>query len=252
MRRNLGFLGSAFLILTLQAAAQEKPAADDFKFTSGQSVYVIAVKSPAKPGIETWEKLNRNMPKPPNHHQTHASSFGNDPLGRQTLEREIKERPLLEKSQSERTTLDRTEPIRRVLPPPDPELKQLVEEEFRKQKKFKLADSPETADFIFFANGQYIYTISATGNQGRSSGMISIAGGQGDSSLALNTLAKLSLAAIPASDYHQWQSDIPNLFEKAKWQEEVWGEFRRDRETRYTAPSAKNLVQQFHKHAVKK
>lgn len=242
MRRNLAFLGCAFLTLTLQAASQEKLAADNFKFTAGQSLYVIAVKSAVKPGIETWEKLNRNMPNPPNHVQTRASSFGNDPLGRQTLE----------KSPTERTTLDRTEPIRRVLPPSDPELKQMVEEEFRKQKKFKLVDSPEAADFIFFVNGEYIYTISATGSQGRSSGMVSIAGGQGDSSMELNTLAKLRTAAISLSDYREWQSDVAHLFEKAKWTEELWGEFRRDREMRYEAPSAKKLVQQFHKQALKK
>lgn len=247
MRRPIFFAVALFWLLPVMA---QQPAAQEFKFAVNQSVYVIAVKSPAPPGPDTWRQLNRSLPMPPGAGSAQASSQ-NAPSGRQTLERPQNERPTLEKSQTERTTLERDAPIRRMLPPIETGLKKSVEEEFLKQKKFKLADSPETADFIFFAHGEYVYSLIAASGRG-GGGVIFGSSMQGDTSMELNTLARLSVAAIPASEYRQWQSDIPNLFEKARWQEVAWGQFHRDQEMRYEDPPTKKLVQQFHKQALKK
>jgi hypothetical protein len=237
--RKIIFLFTACWLLTLSSSAQQ-PAVQEFKFTANQSVYVIAVKSAAPRDPSVWMQLHRNS-MPPGQVQTRASSQ-TDPSGRATLER----------SATERNTLEREAPIRRVLPPIEPGLQKLIAEEFLKQKKFKLADSPETADFIFFAHGEYIYSfIAANGKQG-GGGVVFGSTSHGDTNVELNTLAKLSVAAIPASDYRQWQSDVANLFEKAKWQEVVWGEFRRDGQLSYQEPPTKKLVQQFHKQALKK
>lgn len=238
MRRRLIVLGVVFLILSLAVAAQEKPAAGEFKFTANQSVYVIAVKSPAPRDVTTWLMLRRNLPN------VQAVTRGSSPNN-------SSDRSTLERSPTERATLERDVPIRRLLPPIEPELQKLVEQEFLKQKKFKLADSPETADFVFFAHGEYVFSMFASNGGGGGSGFVALSG-QGDTSLELNTLAKLSLAAIPVSDYRQWQSDVPNLFEKAKWRDEAWGEIRHDGQRAYEAPSAKKMVQQFHKQALKK
>lgn len=239
MRKTTIFATAFFLLLVTRASTQEKPPVSEFQFAANQSVYVIAVKSPAPIDRSTWEKLNRNLPK-----RNQSSSFpsNNDSSGRATLQR----------TQPERQTLERNEPTRRVLPPPEPQLKKMIEEEFLKQKKFKLAESPETADLILFAHGEYIYSFAATADRGRGTVIIATSGGGDGNTADLNTLARLSVAAIAASDYRQWQSDVAHLFEKAKWQEEVWGEFRREGNKPFDEPSAQKLVQQFHKQALKK
>lgn len=237
MRKYIIVLGFVLLILALPVVAQEKPATQDFKFTPGQSVYIIAVKSPAPRDVTTWLMLRRNLP---NVQAVTRNPAPNDSSDRATLE----------KLPAERATLERNVPIRRLLPPVEPELQKLVEQEFLKQKKFKLADSPETADFVFFAHGEYVFSVFAS-HGGGYTGSVAVSG-QGDTSVELNTLAKLSVAAIPASDYRQWQSDVPHLFEKAKWRDELWGEIRQASQRIYEEPSAKKLVQQFHKQALKK
>jgi len=61
------------------------------------------------------------------------------------------ERPTLDRPVTQRPTLD-PEPV--AMPAwtinPDPDLKKVVEGELQKQKKFKIADSAETADFILW------------------------------------------------------------------------------------------------------
>ena len=235
------FLLTVFWLLTLLATAQE-PAAQSFNFAANQSVYVIAVKSSVPHDPNIWLQLHRKTAQfPPGFGQRNTSSQ-TDSSGRATLER----------SPTERTTLERETSTRRVLPPPEPQLKKLIEEEFLKQKKFKLADSPENAHFIFFAHGEYIFSfISSNGNR-RGGGVVIGAAAQDDSNTELNTLARLNLAAIPASEYRQWNSDVANLFEKAKWREVALGEFRSDPQPSYQEPPTKKLVQQFHKQALKK
>ena len=237
MRRAV-FLLAVFWLLTPFATAQE-PAAQPFNFAANQSVYIIAVKTPAPKDPSIWMQLHRNNTRPPSHIPTQAGSQ-NNPSGRATLER----------SATERATLERETPLRRILPPTEPQLKKLVEEEFLKQKKFRLADSPETADFIFFAHGEY--TFSLIQRNGRGGGVVILGTGQGDTHMELNTLARLNLAAIPAAEYRKWQSDIASLFEKAKWREVTLGEFRTDPQPNYQEPPTKKLVQQFHKQALKK
>lgn len=239
MRKRTIIFGVIFLILALPVAAQEKPATQDFKFTANQSVYVIAVKSAAPRDATTWLMLRRNLPN--------VQAVTRNPAPNNSSDRTT-----LEKLLAERSTLERDVPIRRLLPPVEPELQKLVEQEFLKQKKFKLADSPETADFVFFAHGEYVYAMFASNSRGGGSGFTTFSSRQSDNSMELNTLAKLSVAAIPASDYRQWQSDVPHLFEKAKWRDELWGEIRQDSQRIYEEPSAKKLAQQFHKQALKK
>ncbi len=239
--RRTPFLLAVFWLLTPLATAQE-PAAQPFNFSANQSVYVIAVKSAVPRDANVWMQLHRKMTQfPPGFGQPNASSQ-TDSSGRATLER----------SPTERTTLERETPIRRVLPPPEPQLKKLIQDEFLKQKKFKLADSPENADFIFFAHGEYIFSFISPNGNGRGGGGVIGAAAQDDANTELNTLARLNLAAIPASEYRQWNSDVASLFEKAKWREVALGEFRRDQTIKFEEPPTKKLVQQFHKQALKK
>ncbi len=235
------FLLAVFWLLTPLATAQE-PAAKEFNFAANQSVYIIAVKSAVPHDPSIWMQLHRKTTQfPPGFGQPNASSQTNS-SGRATLER----------SPTERTTLERETPVRRVLPPPEPKLKKLIEDEFLKQKKFKLADSPENADFVFFAQGEYIFSFVSLNNNGRGGGVVIGAAAQDDANTELNTLARLNLAAIPASEYRQWNSDVTSLFEKAKWREVALGEFRREQSMKYEEPPTKKLVQQFHKQALKK
>lgn len=239
MRRTI-FLVAVFCLSVLHVAAQQ-PVAQEFSFAANQSVYVIAVKSPAPQDQYTWLQLRRNLPN---------AQVANVPTG--TWGNDTNNRTTLEKSPTERPTLERETPLRRSLPPIEPQLKKLIEEEFLKQKKFKLADSPQTADFIFFAHGEYVFSFFVGGGKSSGGTGVVIMSGQGDTNMELNTLAKLSLAAIPVSDYRHWQSDVASLFEKAKWRETVWGEIRRDLHTHYEEPPTKKLVQQFHKQVLKK
>lgn len=235
MRNNSITLVLLLCLAGINVGAQEKPAAGAPQFHPGQSVYVIAVKSRAPLGRSLWQNLNRNQVKTGRGPIIHAPASDS--------------RPTLERGEAERPTLERTVPSRRVLPPEEPTLKKLIEDEFLKQKNFTLASSPETADFIFFASAEYFHFESM--RQGTSVAAIGLMT-LGDDNLELNALAKLNIAAITATDYREWQSDIPHLFEKAKWQEEAWGEFRPNRDKPYEEPSAKKLVQKFHKQAVKK
>lgn len=237
MRRTI-FLVIVFCLSVLTVAAQE-PATQEFNFAANQSVYVIAVKTPVPQDPSVWMQLHRNNTRPPGFIHTPASSQNDS------------KRATLERAPEERTTLERETPLRRALPPAEPQLKKLVEEEFLKQKKFRLADSPETADFIFFAHGEYTFSFIQTNGRGGSVVLFG-ASGQGDTSMELNTLARLNLAAIPAAEYRQWKSDIADLFEKAKWREVAWGEVRSNPQFSYQEPPTKKLIQQFHKQALKK
>lgn len=231
MRRKIIALLALLVLAALPVLAQDKLAEGEFQFRPTQSVYVIAVKSRAPRDRTVWENLNRNLP------QARMGGGATVVTGnRATLERENPDRP----------TLERSTPSRRVLPPSEPSLKKQIEDEFLKQKKFKLAESPETADFIFFANGEYFHFEAIRhGNGGTGIGII----GPGDDNLELNAIAKLSVGAVPASDHRQWQSDVFDLLKTAKWQTEAWGEFKRGN---YEEPSAKKLVQEFHKQTLKK
>lgn len=232
------FLLAVFWLLTPLATAQE-PAAKEFNFAANQSVYVIAVKTPVPQDPSIWMQLHRNNTRPPGFIHTPASSQNDS--GRATLER----------TPEERTTLERETPLRRALPPTEPQLKKLIEEEFLKQKKFRLANSPETADFIFFAHGEYSFSFIQA--NGRGGGVVLFgAPRQDDTKMELNTLARLNLAAIPAAEYRKWKSDVASLFEKAKWREVSLGEIRSDPQPSYQGPPTKKLVQQFHKQALKK
>jgi len=234
MRTKTIALIALLFLAAVSISAQEKPISGDVQFKPGQSVYVIAVKSRAPRDRSLWENLNRNRLK---------SGQG------MTIHAPASERATLERGETERQTLERTSPSRRVLPPTEPALKKQIEDEFLKQKNFKLAASPEAADLIFFASGEYFHFESMRQGMGFAAiGMMT----PGDDNLDLNALAKLSIAVVTASDYREWQSDIPHLFEKAKWQEEAWGEFVRKPDKPYQEPSAKKIVQQFHKQALKK
>lgn len=224
------------------AQAQTAPAKQEPAFRAGQSVYVITVKTAAPRDPSVWRQLHRNYfkgnPPPSMHSGTLPPNSSSD------------DRVTLEKAPTERTTLERTAPTRRVLPPGDPTLKQRIEDEIRRQKKFSLADSPEKADLVILAHGEYIYL--ETMREGTTYGTIGLIG-SGDENLDLNTLVKLKLGAIPAAAYHQWQSDVSQLLTAAKWQTEAWGEFRRERDqSPYEEPPLKKLIEQFHKEAVQK
>jgi len=232
MQKKIIALIGLLLLTVLSAFAHQQPDAADFPFKPGQSVYVIAVKSRAPRDRTVWQNLSRNMPK--TRQAGTLPSSAND------------KRATIERGNADRLTLDR-QPEHRILPPEEPNLKKRIEDEFLKQKSFKLAESPETADLVFFAHGEYFHYESM-----RQESAVALIGmiGPGDDNLELNAIAKLTVACVTASDYRQWQSDIPQLLEKAKWQVEAWGEFHIG--AHYEEPSVKKLIQQFHKQTLKK
>lgn len=235
MRRIIPALIPLLFSAAILTMAQEKAEESNFQFKPGQTVYVIAVKSRAPEDRNFWQTLNRDI-----------SREGGNSIPPQPQANNASGRITLEKSSPERATLDRAEPIRRVLPPEEPRLKKQIEEEILKQKKFTLSESPEKADFVLFANGDYVHSYFASIPGASASG---VTPGSGDSEIG-PTLARLSAVAISASDYHRWHGHFSELFRMAKWRDESWG--RTHMRAPFEEPSVKKLIQQFHKQALKK
>jgi hypothetical protein len=113
-----------------------------------------------------------------------------------------------------------------------------VRREFERKKKFPLAKSPATADFVFIVFTEYESEINRTGK----------------GTISSHDRLKTALAlAVPAKEYSQHKADIDKLKEFALWQDEE--------RTRFSLTwvllspqnvSAAKLVRQFHDYVFKK
>ena len=146
----------------LSITAQQSAPPEPFTFKPDQSVYVVAVETSADPAISSrfrwmppsWNKAVLDcvrMDQPGNISKSNHPALNVPvPTGSQGKDGRDK-RATLEPDPPRRPTLD---------PDPIPKLhlaaKKEIEEIFRKQKKFRIADSPETADFVFWVDVRYI------------------------------------------------------------------------------------------------
>lgn len=237
MRSLTATLTSLFL-LVIPAIAQEKHTTAEFHFQPGQSVYVVAVRVDPAVDHSYWAQLSRRQPpaRPP----VILTPDGG-----------IRSRPTLERTTPERATLDREAPTRRLLPPADLPLKQQIEEVVRQEKTFRLADNIESADFIFFAQGEYLFHMRITSPDGRGASSVLRAGddASGDTPRS-EARTRVLGAAVPAAAYREWQSGVRQLLDKGKWQGEDWG--AQGQRATFEEASAKKLTQRFHKEALKK
>jgi Ca-activated chloride channel family protein len=188
--------------------AIQLPAPQNFKFQKGQSVYVVAVRG--GPFSACW--ANRKTPVRPNEFYA----------------------PELLPNEGE--------PIAGALP--DPDLKSRIEKEFQREKYFKLADSVDNADFVFFVAADRAASASAekpgtresilaeeTDRQARDqkpgtnrpvvpAGEPAIAGfgiGGYFPDEQPNAIASVAASAVPSGLYKKYQADAASIFQAGAW-----------------------------------
>jgi hypothetical protein len=156
----------------LTVTAQQPPAPEAITFQPDQSVYVVAVDFRPGSGSVRWmpttwrepildcarmarvdlskaNPLGLRFPSPghrPDHRPGHRPDHRQD------------DRPMLDRPLPERPTLDRDPPDRPAdqLSKSSLLAKRAVEQVFQKQKKFRIADSAEGADFVFWVEVRYV------------------------------------------------------------------------------------------------
>jgi len=207
MRKQLISLGTAILCSTLVVNAQQPPSPDGFEFKPGQSVYVIVVKTSSPVASPIRDKVSPNIIWIKN---GQMARIGNSHIDQRPI---TPDRPTLERSLPEPLTLERSVSAPDTLTSTDPLLKAKIEEEFKKQKKFKLAASADSADFVFFAFSSYPNSILAVGG----SGIIHAWRGYDDSPYTSEAVKVLSFA-LPTSAYRQIRKDVVELSDAAQWQ----------------------------------
>ncbi|MBO0721532.1 MAG: hypothetical protein J2P41_11965, partial [Blastocatellia bacterium] len=118
----------------------------------------------------------------------------------------------------------------------DEDLRERIEEQFRKQKKFRLVDTPEQADIVFLVQGDYIFSFGP--------------GSHPDNENGPNALARLKAVAITASTYRERPSKMLKKLDTAPWRGEEVGSINYD--ANFEEASAEKLIKRFHKEALKK
>jgi hypothetical protein len=218
-RAQLGHLGQA-------AYAQERPDI----FRSDQSVFILAWKKRGYYDRDLMDQLHRNTS------QKSRNQVAKDVDA-------ISGRITLGRSRAERVVLDRPAPF--ILPGggSDEDLREKIEEQFRKQKKFKLVDAAEQADIVFLVQGDYIFSFGPRSSDGGSSNPASDENGP-------DALARLKAVAITAATYRDRPSKMIRKLDSAPWRGEEVGEVNYD--ASFEEASAEKLVKRFHKEALKK
>jgi hypothetical protein len=215
-----------FLIVAGQATyAQEKPDI----FRSDQSVFIVVWKKRGYYDRDLVDQLHRN-----------ASQKSRNRVARQVDA--ISGRITLGGSRAERVILDRPAPF--ILPGggSDEDLQGRIEEQFRKQKKFKLVDTAEQADIVFLVQGDYIFNFGPRS----SDGVVRSASDENGP----DALARLKAVAITAATYRDRPSKMIRKLDSAPWRGEEVGEINYD--ATFEEASAEKLVKRFHKEALKK
>ena len=238
VKRSLLLFSFCLFVSSFAQAQQEKPPAP-FTFQPGQSVYVVAVRHNTPMTPDLWQDLVKNSGGP-GAHASSADAGSPDPSGRATLERTLPERP----------TLDRkTEPMLPLNRPADEALSKTVTDALRKQKKFKVVDTAEQADFVLLVQGEYIAALQQSYSQGGGSGSVSVFSGNPDGGEATqgNQLVRIQAVAIPATIFQKADKRLPDNAETVRWRGHQTGSMQ----GRFYAPSIESLIKKFHKEALK-
>jgi hypothetical protein len=224
---QIQFLSLLFILaITGQAAdAQERPDI----FTSDQSVFILAWKKRGYYDLDLMDQLHRN---------TSQKSRNQVAKDVDAISDRLTNRITLGGSRAARVVLDRPAPF--ILPAggSDEDLRGKIEEQFRKQKKFKLVDAAEQADIVFLVQGDYIFSFGP-----RSSEPASDENGP-------DALARLKAVAITAATYRDRPSKMLRKLDSAPWRGEEVGEVNYD--ATFEEASPEKLVKRFHKEALKK
>jgi hypothetical protein len=202
------------------AYAQERPET----FKNDQSVFIMAWKKRGYYDRDLMDQLHKN-----------SSQKSRNQIAKQADA--IAGRLTLGNSRMERATLDRPAPF--ILPAggSDDDLREKIEEQFIKQKRFKLVAAPEEADIVFLVQGDYIFSF------GPRSSDVNDASGP-------DALARLKAVAIKASTYRDRPSKMLRKLDTAPWRGEEVGVVNYD--ATFDEASAEKLVKRFHKEALKK
>jgi len=210
-----------FLLLAGDLAARAQQKAEIFK--SDQAVYVLAWKKRGYYDRDLMDQLHRN-----------TSQKSRNQISKQA--EAIAGRLTLGNTRMERTTLDRPAPF--ILPNEgsDENLREKIEEQFRKHKKFRLVDAPEQADIVFLVQGDYIFSFGPGSHANEDSGP--------------DALARLKAVAITASTYRDRPSKMLKKLDTAPWRGEEVGVVNYD--ASFNEASAEKLIKRFHKEALKK
>jgi hypothetical protein len=214
-----------FLVVAhLPANAQDKHEV----FKSDQSVFILAWKKRGYYDRDLMDQLHRNTSQKSRNQITKQAEA-------------IAGRLTLGNSRMERTVLDRPAPF--ILPGggSDEELRVKIEEQFRRQKRFKLVEAPEQADIVFLVQGDYIFSFGPKSSERSSS--LSDDGGP-------DALARLKAVAITATTYRDRPSKMLRKLDAAPWRGEEVGAVNYD--ATFDEASAEKLVKRFHKEALKK
>ncbi len=199
-------------------------------FRNDQSVYIVTWKRRGYHDRDLMAQLHRNLSE---RVRVEAGGRFDSNSNRRTLDR-----------YQERTILDRASPY--ILPGEgaDEELKMRIEEQFTKQRKFRLAGSLEKADYVLLVQGEYIFHYENR-NSGGGGSFTLMREGQGP-----NALARVRAVAIPASVYQQRPGKVTKILDTAPWRGEEIGAMNYDRT--FDEASAEKLIKRFHKEALKK
>jgi VWFA-related protein len=222
-------LATAILGYGLSAGAQAPAGSAGFQFKPDQSVYVLAVKTSTSIISERafGERYIRNVihldcgsnPQPlSNHNSPHSFP-----------------------PQDHRLTLEGSDVAGNPMISTDPLLKSSIEDAFRKEKKFKIADTADNADFVFFA-----FSLYPGGVKLYQSGTVTIWDLYQDSAYFTNLVNVLAFAAS-APVFRQVRKDVLALDDAAAWHAYVWSNSLPQRGCRQSAQesAALYLVKKF-------
>jgi hypothetical protein len=229
MRTAIAAVATIILSTAFTTSAPQFSQSNTFDFKRSQAVYVVAVKT--KPSLSLWPELGP-APRPGDR----VVTFPDQPAA--------SDRPTLERSLPERTTLDRQAPELELYAPADPELRARVETEFRKQKWFRLVDSIESSDFIFFIRAEYIFFYSEIGPRG--GGVVVM--GSSDGRINENRLVRLRATVLSVPGFRQLEKGLAGVGDVAQWLGTEVGDVE---PRRIKEASPERLVRQFHKKAKK-
>jgi hypothetical protein len=195
--------------------------------TKHQAIYIVAAKKNGHSDPELMLQLHRRLSK-----------------GTRTQA----EKRFDSTNQTERRTLNRPTPF--IVPggDADEDLKLIIEDQFKKQKQFRIVDSAEKADLVYLVQGEYIFAFERRVPGGRNSVDIRRVGANGEA----DTLARLKAIAIPASAYRERpsKSNMKQMIDQAVWRGEETGAVYFN--ATFDEASAKNLIKRFHKEVLKK
>jgi len=206
MRKSLTTVNGAILLCALTINAQQPSIPDGFEFKANQSVYLIAIRTSDPPDsrmMRLFDQVNQEKALQLRKADKRFTTWTQVPPNIRLLQvRPGPERTILERSISEPDTLTST----------DLAVKTRLEEEFKKRKKFKLADSTESADVVLFAISRYASDIFQVGPRGGITATSLVGEGYGD------RLMSLVAFAIPAATYRRTKKDFTELGNVAKWE----------------------------------